>query len=533
MAANRDPRPAVKSRGTSRAAPLLALLALQLLLAAAAGTACDRAPDDPPPGDPVDRDLEDIAETDTLTALVTFNSTGYFVYRGEPMGFEYRLLKQFAEDHDLVLKARVVRDRSRLFHMLNAGEGDVVAARVVPAPSDSGHVAYTHGLYTTRPATVQRTAPPESVAVPEAVDTVLQPDDSVVVPTRPVRIRARLIRRPAELAGQDVHVPEATFYEDRLIELSDSLGEEIHVVEVDSVSYETLLRRVAQGEIRLTVSPENIAELRESYYRNLEVRPVLGPPEPVTWAVRENADDLLEALNEWIERHPDLLRRAYARYFIDRQGYDERVRSRYLTSETGRLSAYDPLFKALAPELGWDWRLLAAQAFQESRFDPRARSWAGAMGILQLMPATARQVDVDDPFDPRQNIAGAVRYLAWLTDLWEDDIADPDQRLRFVLASYNAGAGHVGDARRLARKHGDDPDAWDDVAYWLLQKSRKKVYRDPVVKYGFARGMEPVLYVSRILDRFQHYREFVPADSAGAAAGNGAAREGEGELADD
>ena len=482
-------------------------ITLALLLPMAALVSCDAIGENEP-GAPIERDLSDLQAGDTLTALVTFNSTGYFIYRGETMGFEYRLLQEFADAHDLVLKAQVVRDRSRLFHMLNEGEGNVVAARVVPAPSDSPHVAYTNALYTTRPTTVQRTGPADSTAIPSRLDTVLVARDSVVAPTEPVEIRARLIQRPAGLAGRDVTVPEATFYEDRLVELSDSLGEDIHVVEVDA-SHEALLRRLARGSIRLTVSPENLARLKGSYYTNLEVRPVIGAEHDVVWAVRRNSPELLHALNEWIGTEQTLIQQAYQRYFVDRQGLQEREESKYLTSETGRLSEYDGVLKAAAPRIGWDWRLLASQAFQESKFDPRARSWAGAMGLLQLMPATAREVDVNDPYDPEENVAGAVRYLEWLTDQWDEDIPDPDQRLRFVLASYNAGAGHVGDARRLAEKNGDDPNVWEDVAFWLLQKSKKSVYNDPVVKYGYARGMEPVLYVSRILDRFEHYREFV------------------------
>lgn len=472
--------------------------------------ACDS--DDP--GRPIERDLAQIREAgDTLTALVTYNSTGYFIYRGEPMGFEYRLLLQFAEDHDLTLQVKVVRDRTRLFHLLNAGEGDVVAARVVPAPSDTPHVAYTRALYSTRATAVQREGPPD---VPEAVDTILFGEDGSERRGEPVEIRARLIQRPADLAGEEVHIPRGTFFEDRLVELSDTLDEEIHVVQVDSSSYETLLRRLAQGEIQLTIAPENIAKLREDYYTNLIVRPLLGPQEPVTWAVRSNADGLLAELNEWIGQAEasGLLRQAYQRYFVDRKGYNERVESEYLTTETGRLSEFDDLLKEHAPAIEWDWRLLASQTFQESRFDPSARSWAGAMGLLQLMPGTAREVDVSSPYDPEDNVAGAVRYLGKLTRTWQDSIPDDAQRIRFILASYNTGAGHVGDAQRLAVKHGDDPTSWEDVAYWLLQKSKRQYYTDPVVRYGFARGLEPVTYVARILDRYNHYREFVQADGA-------------------
>lgn len=489
----------------TRTAAALFLLPLALL-----GGCTD--PDDP--GEPVERDLSQVQAGDTLNVLVTYNSTGFFIYRGEPMGFEFRLLQQFAEENDLVLHAQVVRDRSRLFHMLNAGEGDVVAARVVPAPSDTADIAYTEALYTTRPATVQRTEPAESADIPSAVDTVLEPRDSVRAPQDPVEIRARLIERPEGLAGEEVHVPEATFYEDRLVELSDSLGEDIHVVEVDDESHEALLRQLARGEIVLTVSPENLAELKASHYTNLRVQPAIGPTHDVVWAVRRNSPELLNALNAWIRDEQALIEQAYQRYFVDRQGFREREESEYLTSETGRLSEYDDLLRAAAPRIGWDWRLLASQTFQESKFDPRARSWAGAMGLLQLMPATAREVDVSNPYDPEENVAGAVRYLEWLTDQWDETILDPDQQLRFILASYNAGAGHVRDARRLAEKNGDDPNSWDDVSYWLLQKSKKQYYNDPVVRYGYARGMEPVLYVNRILDRFDHYNEFVVGDGA-------------------
>ena len=102
-----------------------------------------------------------------------------------------------------------------------------------------------------------------------------------------------------------------------------------------------------------------------------------------------------------------------------------------------------------------------------------------------------------------------MKFLRWLDGHWDERIGNSSERLKFVLASFNAGAGHVEDAQRLAEKHGDDPKKWDDVAYWLLQKSKAEYYTDPVVKYGFCRGVEPVTYVSLILDRFQHYRQFV------------------------
>ena len=459
----------------------------------------------PQPG----RDWSGVRARDTLTVLAPYNSTTYFIYRGEPMGYEYELLKAFAEDHGLVLKMVAVEQRDSLMAMLLAGRGDVAAARLIPLPEDTGRVVYTRALYHTNPVLVQRSGPPAAAAkqLPEPVDTMLKPGPAEA---RAIPVRARLVRRPAELAGQRVTIPDRGPYTQTLLELADSITGDIDVVEVDSSS-EALMRGVARGVVAYTLAEGNVAKLQSGYYGNLLIRPVVGAAKPVAWAVRRDARQLRDTLNAWIgdEKKRGVMDRLYRKYFIDARGYEERVQSRYLTSETGRLSPYDDLLHRYAPQLGWDWRLLASQMYQESRFRPKARSWAGAVGLLQLMPATARQFGVRSRTDPEQNVRGAVKFLQWLDDHWEERIGDSSERLKFVLASFNAGAGHVEDAQRLAEKHGDDPKRWNDVAYWLLQKSKAEYYTDPVVKYGFCRGVEPVTYVSIILDRFQHYRQFV------------------------
>jgi membrane-bound lytic murein transglycosylase F len=298
----------------------------------------------------------------------------------------------------------------------------------------------------------------------------------------------------------------------QLIELSDSIEGAIEIVEVDAdVMTETLIRQVAAGAVEFTVSRENVALLKQEAYANIEIRPVVGPPVGLVWGVRRGAPELLRVLNEWIaeERDGETFNAIYRKYYVDRRGYREREISEYLTAQTGRLSQWDELILREATAIGWDWRLLASLMYQESLFNPRARSWAGAMGLLQLMPATAREVGVRDPWDPEDNVAGGARYLQWLEGQWENDVPDPDQRLRFVLASYNVGRGHVMDAQRLAVKHGDDPLNWEQVSHWLLMKSKREFFTDPVVRFGYARGLEPVTYVRKILDRYAHYQQFV------------------------
>ena len=498
-------------------AAVLSLFVLPGLVLAA--YASFRSPGDiprfPPP---INRDLGAIAERDTLVALTAYNATSYFLYRGQPMGYEYEMLKAFAEEMDINLRMKVV-PRDSLFAMLNRGDGDIGAARIVPTEEDTVNFAYSAEFYRTRPVLVQREAAPDSGLTDLADSTVA---DINATPTEPqiLEVRARVISRPTDLAGEDVYVPEDHVYVERLIELEDRVTGDIQVIEVDTTS-ERLIRQVADAQIPFTVAQENVAQLEESFNENLFVSPAIGASHPVTWAVRGNAPALLSALNAWIEANRDSgpVHTLYQKYFVDRRGYRERVASRYLSGETGTLSDWDDLLQRHAAQIDWDWRLLAAQTYQESRFRPNAQSWAGAMGLLQLMPATAGDLGVSDPFDPEQNVDGAVRYLRWLDEnYWTEKIADPEERLKFILASYNAGAGHVMDAQRLAEKNGDDPTVWADVSFWLLRKSERRWYTDPVVRHGFCRGLEPVEYVARILDRFEHYRQFVAEQNGAVSA---------------
>jgi membrane-bound lytic murein transglycosylase F len=468
-----------------------------------------RRTDVPPPAEPVKRDLAEVRERGELTVLAPYNSTTYFVYRGEPFGYEYELLRAFAEGQGLRLKMVVVTDPKSLLPLLNSGEGDVAAARLIPTPEGEAQAAFTRALYQTEPALVQQAEAP--AAASKVAEKAMAPGPAD--PTPEVDIPARLITAPAQLAGKRVSLPEKSPYSRTLVELSDEISGEIHVVEMGEVQDEALAQKIARGEVEFTVMQANLAALKEAEFSNLKVRPVVGRKHSVAWAVRKNSPELLAELNRWIEdkQNEGLFARLYKKYFVDMKGYIERATSDFLTSSTGKLCPYDELLKRHAPEIGWDWRLLASQVFQESRFKPDAKSWAGAQGLLQLMPGTARQVGVRDAFDPEDNVGGAVRYLKWLNEFWDERVEDEGERLKFILASYNAGPGHVEDAQRLASKYGGDPLVWEDVSYWLLQKSTQQYSTDEVVKFGFCRGLEPVNYVDHILRRYERYKEFVVA----------------------
>ncbi|HEV2884691.1 MAG TPA: transporter substrate-binding domain-containing protein [Pyrinomonadaceae bacterium] len=463
---------------------------------------------------PISRDLAQIRERKTLVVLAPYNSTTYFIYQGEPLGYEYELLSAFAKDLGVNLKMIVVADPQSLYPLLNSGDGDIAAGRLIPpvGPTaeheDQTPVAFTRALYHTEPVLVQQDEPPSEAG--EGAEKALAPGPAAPLPE--IDIQARLVTRAAQLAGRTVNLPEKSAYRRTLVELSDEISGDIHVVEMgEKIQDETLAQKVARGEVQFTVMQKNLADLKEAEFKNLKVQPIVGQTHRVAWAVRKNSPALTDELNRWIEekKNGPLFNTLYKKYFVDRQRYLERVQSEYLTSTTGKLSEFDPVIKQYAGELGWDWRLLASQAFQESRFKPAARSWAGATGLLQLMPATAREFGVTNALDPADNVQGAVKFLKWLQRYWEKRIPNESERLKFVLASYNTGAGHVEDAQRLTEKYGGNPQVWEDVSYWLLQKSTQQYSSDAVVRFGFCRGLEPVNYVTNILERFDHYKQFV------------------------
>lgn len=196
----------------------------------------------------------------------------------------------------------------------------------------------------------------------------------------------------------------------------------------------------------------------------------------------------------------------YNRYFKSPRTSLLRIKSDYSSIRGKKISPYDDWIKQGADKLGWDWRLLAAIVYQESRFQPTDESWAGARGLMQLMPETAERFGASNPDDPKQSIKAGVNFLKYLDRYWTKFITDPDERLKFVLASYNAGLSHIIDARKLAIKYKKDPTQWNDVEYYLLLKSDPHYYRDEVVMAGFCKCEETSNYVKSVLERFEEYK---------------------------
>ncbi len=226
-----------------------------------------------------------------------------------------------------------------------------------------------------------------------------------------------------------------------------------------------------------------------------------------SWLVRKDSEALARALNEWFDAGVDLsVTKREENNLRSRRQVRRKMRAPYISKEKGIISTYDQHFKSAARLTGWDWRLIAAQCYQESGFDPNATSWAGARGLMQIMPETARDLNLPQEriCVPADNIAAGARYIKLLNEKFSD-ISDPRQRICFVLAAYNGGHGHVRDAMALATKNGRNAHRWQEVSPYILGLSEARFYRDPVVKNGYMIGSETVGYVSAVLSRWQAY----------------------------
>ena len=225
------------------------------------------------------------------------------------------------------------------------------------------------------------------------------------------------------------------------------------------------------------------------------------------WLVGDDKEDLKAELEAWYK--PTMLDEVKKEeaFLLSTRSVKRRVFSPMLNRAGGVISHYDGYFQRYAATIRWDWRLMAAQCYQESTFDPQAHSWAGACGLMQIMPATADHLGLprSSIYDPEQNIAAAARFLGELERNFSD-IRERSERTKFILAAYNGGGFHIRDAMALARKNGKNPQRWGDVEPYVLGLSKPEYYKDPVVKYGYMRGSETVDYVRKIHERWNSYR---------------------------
>lgn len=429
-----------------------------------------------------------------LTVLMDNSLTSYFIYQGQPMGFEYEMLTLFAEKNNLKLEVKIIGNVENILDSLMAGKGDLVAANLTISKERLDRVAFTAPLFRTRQILVQR--------LPE--DKKLTRDE----------IENSLIKDRLDLRNKEVMIRKNSSYELMLQNLITETGLDLSIAySPGDVVTEQLVEMVSNKEIDYTICDQNKAEIFSALHENIDINTPMSLSQPIAWAVNKESTELLSQLNAWIEKSAGSLEYNMIsnRYFEMNKRKERLINREYDYVKQGKISDYDEIIKKYAQELSWDWRILTAQIYKESKFDPKTKSWRGAVGLMQLMPRTAKSYGTpsNQLTDPELNIKTGTKHLKMLEEHWEKTLRDSAEIMKFTLGSYNVGHGHVEDAIRLAKKYDHDPTKWDDnVAQMLLNKSIPKYYKDPVVKYGYCRGREPVNYVQTILHDYELYKQF-------------------------
>ncbi len=472
---------------------LIRKIVILLIFLEAFLTSCNKTPDTSIKTDTVSFDLDSIRSRGRLIAVTDFNSTNYFIYRGEPMGFHYELLKAFADYLGIDLEMITENHLEHAFDFLNTGKADLLAISLTINSTRKNEILFSIPIYETRQVLVQSKPRHWRYMTADGLNK-------------------NLIRNQLDLAHMTVFVQEGSSHAERLNSLAGEIGDSINIIEVPYEA-EQLIQNVARGEIQYAVVDENVAMVNSTYYPDIDINTPVSFPQNIGWGLRkENSEMLLRELNHWFAAYKktDSYALLYAKYFKNERS-SRMIKSDYYALNTGKISPWDDLIKSASSNIDWDWRLLASLIYQESRFDPDVRSWAGAYGLMQVMPVTGKSLGIDITSSPSNNIKAGTIYINQLHSIFDPRIKDGQERIKFILAAYNAGPGHILDAMRLADKHGMDPQVWDgNVAVWLQKKSDPRYYNDTVVKNGYFRGTESVNFVTEILDRFEHYKNFIP-----------------------
>ncbi|MEA3504223.1 MAG: transporter substrate-binding domain-containing protein [Bacteroidota bacterium] len=433
-----------------------------------------------------------IKKRGVLNVATNYNTTNYFIYRGTPMGYHYDRVRRFAASQNLKINIIPENDIHKSFSLLKNNRVDLLAFDLTVSQKRKKIISFTDPIYQSTQVLIQR-----------------KPDNWRKISTYE-KLEKKLLRNTLELAQETIYVQQNTSFESRLTNLMDEIGDTIFV-KPSELSVEELIKLVNEKKIKYTVADEHVAKVNRRYYPNIDIKTPVSFPQNISWAVNKNSDSLRTVINNWQASFDNSYysNTLYNKYFKDPRMANY-IKSNYHSLTGNNISKYDSIIKINAEKIGWDWRLFASMIYQESNFSPKAKSWMGAYGLMQMMPKTMASYGIDASSSPQQQIEAGCKYILWLDKQFKDKIIDTDERKKYVLAAYNVGIAHIYDAMRLTIKYGGDPLVWDkNVSFYLRKKSQPKYYNDSVVYYGYARGEEPVNYVSEIFDRYQQYRNII------------------------
>lgn len=409
--------------------------------------------------------LEKIKAKGELVVLTRNAATTYYESREGYMGVEYEIAKAFADSLGVKVRFVIKSDISDLFNSVNKGYGDIAAAGL------------TH--------TEER-----------GKNFLFGPTYQMVSQQLICHRGGKQLKKVEDLAGVNIKVPVHSSYVERLKKLKNTYPD-IHWDEVENTDTETLLEDVSLKKIDCTIADANIVAINRRYFPELSIRFDMTEPEPLAWVIANKADALQEALEDWFSDYMDSgkLDEVMHRYYGYIEQFDYVEARTFQRKIKSHFPKYISIFKNAAQQYKVSWTLLAAQAYQESHWRPRATSHTGVRGMMMLTQTTAKELGINNRLDAKASIMGGAYYLNKLRKRLPDTVTEPD-RTWFALAAYNVGMGHIWDARKLARQLKKNPDLWKDLVTVLPLLTKKKYYEN--LKHGYARGYEPVNYVKNI-----------------------------------
>ncbi len=411
-----------------------------------------------------DDSLRRIKRHKKLTIITDNSSHGYYLYRSAPMGFEYDLAREFADDLAVDLEV-VTPGWGKIMDALVNHEGDLIASSLTRTPNRMDRVSFSIPYMSVRQHIVVRKGNSD-------------------------------ITKISDLNGKTIHIRKHTSYHERLLKLIDE-GIDLKLVLYDNVPTEEFLRRIQDHEIDITAADSNIVRLNRRYYPDIKIACTISGEQEIAWAVRKEDDALRRKINRFFKtiKKNGVYDDIYNRYYAGRDQFDYvNIKKFHIRLDT-RLPEYKPAIIETADMYDLDWRLIAAVIYQESEFDPLAVSYTGVCGLMQLTLPTAVEMQIENRLDPFQSIRGGVKYLKSLYDRFPR--IDENERIKFALGSYNVGYGHIRDAQSIAREKGLNPRKWRSMEQILPLLVYPQYHEN--TRYGYARGTEAVRFVERVL----------------------------------
>ena len=415
-----------------------------------------------------------IVERDTLNAVMLYGSTSYFIYKDQPMGYDYDLCSNLADTLGVNLHVIIAKNIQDAYLLLKSGKADLIANPVYKTQSTRNFL-FTDVTEISKQLLVQHNG-------------------------------ATIVNDVTELIGKQVYVKADSRYADRMYHLNQELGGGILIKEVgDSISMDQLIGMVAEGKIGYTVASNTVSEMSQKNISGIDIHVDVSFDQKGSWITAGGDRSLFDKINQWYATALDMntVNAINDKYFFENKFFATLA----VKIPRGAVSPFDHLFKKFAKQLGWRWQMLAAQAYAESSFDPECVAWSGASGLMQLMPNTAQHYGVDrsEIFNPAKNLEAAVQYIKMLNMMFHE-ITNKEERIKFILASYHSGPSHVQDAMALAKKYGKNSHLWQgNVEKFLTLKSQSQYYNDDVCRYGYFNAGQTVRYVSDVMSRYEKY----------------------------